>query len=79
MVRCVIMSNKDTDLWLLIAWKRVHIIQNADSARIHHLLLVTSPYVILCFYHELKFQNMAVQASYGCPELTSYSQKARYI
>lgn len=43
MVRYVMMSNKDADQWLLSAWKCVHIIPNAGSARIHHLLLVTPP------------------------------------
>lgn len=72
MVRHMMMSNKDTDYWLLSAWGCVHAIRNADTARIHHLLLVTPPPP--CFYffhHELKFQNMTVRASYGCPELTN--------
>lgn len=49
MVRYVIMSNKDTDHWLLSAWKCAHIIQNSDSARIHHLLLVTPPATCFSF------------------------------
>lgn len=76
MVRGVIMSNR-----IQITGSCVHGNVFTSSK------MLTVPGFTTCFwwhlpllfiYHELKFQNVAGQASYVRPELTSYSQKARY-